>query len=674
MILKQWHSFCLCAEDNTLFPQDARPCGAAFAPLVFLVRRVPLCSRGLFYIHDLAELSEPETVRCLTPCSPASGELAGFVRAHGAGALNVCFQNAFAVLEAWQRPKRTGLVLTLVGLGDVGGTALLALKLLGHEFSRIQIFDPNKAQCARYELELRSIEGVGLENYTLAEDVDAESLAAVMELAVPGVVVENGTVREYNTTYAAHILGYIGPIWSEEAAEYREKGYSMNALVGKSGVEQAFEEYLHGSSGIKRTTVSSTGEILNRYYVTEPVPGNNVELTIDISLQAVAEQALEKVILDLRENGVGRNKEGKDARGGAVVVQMCKTGEILAMASYPTYDLATRAENAVALNEDETAPMFNRALAAYPPGSVYKMVTAIAAVDMGGFDPGYIIEDKGLYTFYESFQPKCHIWSLANPRTHGKINLMEAIAYSCNYYFYEVGRLTYDSYKKETGNNPFDIVAKALGLGEPTGIELPEDTGARANAEEKNNQYAGEDAGWFGADVLQAVIGQSLNKFTPLQLACYASALANKGTRYEATLLSRVVSWDYQDLIEESKPVVASTLEISEKALNALDQGMRMTASIGTAEQYLRDYPIPIACKTGTAQWQGTTSTGSFSGSDHASFVLYAPADNPEIAISVYVERGSQGGNLANVCIPILDAYFSSSAKYETVATENIAY
>ena len=526
----------------------------------------------------------------------------------------------------------------------------------------------------RYELELRSIEGVGLENYTLAEDVDAESLAAVMELAVPGVVVENGTVREYNTKYAAHILGYIGPIWSAEADEYREKGYSMNALVGKSGVEQAFEQYLHGSSGLKKTTVSSTGEILNRYYVTEPVPGNNVELSIDISLQAVAEQSLEKVILDLRENGVGRNKEGKDARGGAVVVQLCKTGEILAMASYPTYDISTFNQDYETLSEDEMNPLFNRALTAYPPGSVYKMVTSIAAVDLGGFDPGYIIEDKGLYTYYDSFQPKCHIWSLANPRTHGKINLMQAIAYSCNYYFYEVGRLTYDSYKKETGNNPFDIVAKALGLGEPTGIELPEDTGARANAEEKNKQYAGEDAGWFGADVLQAVIGQSLNKFTPLQLACYASALANKGTRYEATLLSRVVSWDYQDLIEESKPVVASTLEISEKALAALDQGMRMTASIGTAEQYLRDYPIPIACKTGTAQWQGTTSTGAFSGSDHASFVLYAPADDPEIAIAVYVERGSQGGNLANVCIPILDAYFSSSARYETVTTENIAY
>ena len=526
----------------------------------------------------------------------------------------------------------------------------------------------------RYELELRSIEGVGLENYTLAEDVDAESLAAVMELAVPGVVVENGTVREYNTPYAAHILGYIGAMSAEEYADYKQQGYAMNALVGKSGVEKAFEQYLHGSSGIKRTTVSSTGEILNRYYVTEPVPGNNVELTIDIALQAVAEQSLEKVILDLRENGVGSKKEGKDAKGGAVVVQAVKTGEILAMASYPTYDLSTLSENAAALNEDESAPMFNRALAAYPPGSVYKMVTAIAAVDLGGFDPGYIIEDKGLYTFYDSFQPKCHIWSLANPRTHGKINLMEAIAYSCNYYFYEVGRRTYDAYHAETGGNPFDEIAKALGLGEETGIELPEAIGARANAEEKADQYAGDDAGWYGADVLQAVIGQSLNRFTPLQLACYTSTLANKGTRYEATLLSRVVSWDYQDLIEEHKPTVASTLEISDKAMAAVDQGMRLTATLGTAEQYLANYPVTVACKTGTAQWQGTTSTGAFSGSDNASFVLYAPADDPEIAIAVYVERGSQGGNLANVCIPILDAYFSTSAKYETITTENIAY
>ena len=169
MILKQWRSFCLGADDEALFPRDAQPCGTVFAPLVFLVRRDPLQSRGLFYIHDLDELSELETVRCLTPCSPAFGELADFVRVHGAGVLNVRFQNAFAVLETWHRQKKTGLVLTLVGLGDVGGTALLALKLLGHEFSKIQIFDPNKAQCARYELFTASRGVPGLD--TTVQDV-----------------------------------------------------------------------------------------------------------------------------------------------------------------------------------------------------------------------------------------------------------------------------------------------------------------------------------------------------------------------------------------------------------------------------------------------------------------------------------------------------------------------
>lgn len=193
MMLKQWRSFCLGADDEALFPRDAQPCGAVFAPLVFLVRRDPLQSRGLFYIHDLDELSELETVRCLTPCSPAFGELADFVRVHGAGVLNVRFQNAFAVLETWQRQKKTGLVLTLVGLGDVGGTALLALKLLGHEFSKIQIFDPNKAQCARYELELNQVlspDGQPLPKVVICEEKDlfvCDLFAFTASRGVPGL-------------------------------------------------------------------------------------------------------------------------------------------------------------------------------------------------------------------------------------------------------------------------------------------------------------------------------------------------------------------------------------------------------------------------------------------------------------------------------------------------------
>ena len=405
-----------------------------------------------------------------------------------------------------------------------------------------------------------------------------------------------------------------------------------------------------------------------------PEPGNNVETTIDISLQATAEQALEKVILDLRENGVGKNKEGKDAEGGAVVVQQVKTGEVLACASYPTFDLSTYRENFKELSEDEYSPLYNRALlAAYPPGSIYKMVTAIAAIDYGHYSPYHIITDQGLYTYYDSFQPKCYVWSRATGATHGPIDMRQAIAHSCNYYFYEVGRVTYDTAQKEVGYNPFDVIAKALGLGEPTGVELDEETGMRANAETKKEMYVNEDSGWYGADVLQAVIGQSLNRFTPMQMCSYVQALANQGTRYSATFLSRVISWDYQDLILEHAPEIASQLEMSDDAKLCISEGMYMTTQEGTAEEYFKYYPVKVACKTGTAQWQGTTSSGAFGGSDHASFVLYAPADDPEIAIAVYVEKGSKGGNLSNVCIPILDAYFSSATHYETVMTENTA-
>lgn len=562
---------------------------------------------------------------------------------------------------------------------DLDTTASTLMKKLREDYNIPSDWTQEQAYkviSVRYELELRSVEGVGLENYTLATDVSAEDLAAVMELSIPGVIVESSTVRVYNTKYAAHLLGSIGSIEAGDWPEYRDKGYAMNAKVGKEGIELAFEEYLHGTSGMKYTTVSSTGEKLDEYYTSVPQPGNNVETTLDISLQAVAENALESLILDLRENGVGAHSEGKDAEGGAVVVQAVKTGEILACASYPTYDLSTYNRDFKELSEDPYKPLYDRALLAeYAPGSIYKMVTAIAAIDMGHIGEYYEITDEGVYMYYakENFTPKCYVWTSSNA-THGTINMQEALAESCNYYFYEAGRLTYNAYFSETGENPFDIVAKALGLGEHTGIELFEYTGQRANAETKKANYAGDESGWYGADVLQAVIGQSLNRFTPMQMVCYVQALANKGTRYSATFLSRIVSWDYQSLIKEHEPEVASTLDISDEALDCIDKGMRMTAKVGTAKNYLANYPIEVACKTGTAQWQGVTSDGSVSGSDNASFVIYAPADDPEIAIAVYVEKGAQGGNLANVCIPIMDAYFSGETKYETILTENTVH
>ncbi len=512
----------------------------------------------------------------------------------------------------------------------------------------------------RFELELRTIEGMPLDNYCLARDISSEDLAAVMELGVPGVLVETTTVREYNTTYAAHLLGHTGAMTAYEY-ENLYPDYAMDAVVGKEGVEYAFENYLHGTDGLLQTTILSTGEVLEQQYLATPEPGDNVELTIDIGLQATAENALAQVIENLQQNGVGSQKEGKDADSGAVVVLDATNNEVLAMASYPTYDPARYNLDFNELAEADGNPLLNHALQGlYAPGSIYKMVTAITAMEKAGVGAYYQVTDLGVYDKYElqGFAPACYIWR-SSGRTHGTVNMMQALAVSCNYYFYEVGL--------QVATTDMDFVAKNLGLGEPTGIELYEETGTRANAETKAEIFAGTDMeAWVEGDKLQASIGQSLNSFTPLQMACYVSALANAGTRYKATILSRVVSWDYQELIEESEPEVASRLEMDEKTLACINEGMKMTVSdySGTAYSYLHDYPIAVAAKTGTAQH------GS-GGSDNASFVCYAPADDPQIAIAVYVEHGAQGGNLANVVRPILDAFFSQESKYETTYNEN---
>ncbi len=512
----------------------------------------------------------------------------------------------------------------------------------------------------RFELELRTIEGMPLDNYCLARDISSEDLAAVMELGVPGVLVETTTVREYNTTYAAHLLGHTGAMTAYEY-ENLYPDYAMDAVVGKEGVEYAFEKYLHGTDGLLQTTILSTGEVLEQQYLATPEPGDNVELTIDIGLQATAENALAQVIENLQQNGVGSQKEGKDADSGAVVVLDATNNEVLAMASYPTYDPARYNLDFNELAEADGNPLLNHALQGlYAPGSIYKMVTAITAMEKAGVGAYYQVTDLGVYDKYElqGYAPACYIWR-SSGRTHGTVNMMQALAVSCNYYFYEVGL--------QVATTDMDFVAKNLGLGEPTGIELYEETGTRANAETKAEIFAGTDMeAWVEGDKLQASIGQSLNSFTPLQMACYVSALANAGTRYKATILSRVVSWDYQELIEESEPEVASRLEMDEKTLACINEGMKMTVSdySGTAYSYLHDYPIAVAAKTGTAQH------GS-GGSDNASFVCYAPADDPQIAIAVYVEHGAQGGNLANVVRPILDAFFSQESKYETTYNEN---
>lgn len=511
----------------------------------------------------------------------------------------------------------------------------------------------------RYELSLRYC--TSLPTYVFLEDVDSASLAALSDLNIPGLNVETSTVREYHTDYAAHILGRIGQMNAEEYAIYKEYGYDMDAYVGKEGLEQAFELQLHGTDGLRETTVASDGTILEEHYIQEPIAGNHVELSIDINLQRIAEEEMAKLIKELQENGLNESNIGKDVEAGAVVAMEVKTGKVLVCASYPTYNLTTFYEDYSTLVNQHPAPYFNRALnATYPPGSIYKMVTTIAGIDSGVVTADTQIRDEGVYTRFKDagYFPRCLLWT-SKQMTHGSIDVKQALAVSCNYYFYEVGWLA--------GMDVIDRIAAGLGLGEYTGVEITEYKGRRANPETKDELYDGYDSQWYGADTVSAAIGQSEHRYTPIQMCTYICALANQGTRYRTSFLNRVISADYQNLLMESNPEVVAQVEISDDAYNACIEGMKLstTWSMGTSYSLFYNYPMDVCAKTGTAEH------GS-GGSDNASFVIFAPAEDPQIAITIYLEKGGQGGNLGKIARSILDSYFSESGSIDTIPGENL--
>ena len=520
----------------------------------------------------------------------------------------------------------------------------------------------------RYEMDLRSCVG-SLPNYIFLEDVSDEDLSSVMELNIPGLNVEASTVREYNTKYAAHILGYVGPMNADQWENYKNNpDYTMDSEIGQDGFEAAFEEYLHGVDGLREDTVTTSGELVSSRYLVEPKAGSNVEVSIDINLQRAAEETMADVITALRNQEDG--KDGKDAQGGAVVALDVKTGQVLVCSSYPTYDLSTFFEDYSAILETEHDPLFNRALQGiYPPGSTYKMSMTVAAIDSGIIDSGTTIYDHGIWDQdgsgrdkYKDFQLYCLQYTTYG-QLHESMNASEALMVSCNYFFYELG--------DKISLSAMDSTAKGLGLGEATGIELYEKIGHRANRETKKLLYTGEDAEWFQADKITAAIGQSDNRFTPLQLCVYASTLANRGTRYRSTFLNRVVSSDYRNLLYQNAPSVLSTFDIGDDAYLAYTQGMYLVTHgngewSGTASKLFKDYPIAVAAKTGTAQ----TDAGS-DASDNGAFICYAPYDDPQIAIAVYGERAGHGSTLAQVAKSILDVYFEVGEIGDVTTNEN---
>ena len=502
----------------------------------------------------------------------------------------------------------------------------------------------------RYELSLRN--GItNLPNYVFIEDAAESVRSAILELNTPGLRVETSTVRQYKTTAAAHILGYVGAMSASQWETYKEQGYSMDALVGQSGFELAFEEYLHGTDGVRVDEVTKDGTVLRSYYEVEPKPGNNVEVTIDLLLQMAAEEALAQTLQNLRDPELNTDEDGSglDTEGGAVVAIDIKTGEVLVCASYPTYDLSSLFDNYNEILNREYAPLLNRALnAIYPPGSTYKMCMVAAGINYGYIDRDYQIFDRGVFTKYAGFAPECLVWT-NNGWTHNDVNCKDALRVSCNYFFYVLADMM------KIGE--IDEVAKGLGLGMPTGVELFEYLGYRSNPETKANLFAGSDsAGWYPADQVLTGIGQAHNRFTPMQLAVYVSTLCNQGVRYRATFLNRVVAADYTKLLYEQQAEILGTTYISNEAFDAYTEGMWQVANQlgGTAYSTFHNYPIQVGAKTGTAETD--------SGSPNGAFVCFAPYDDPQIAIVVYGEKAGGGSRLATVARAILDVYFGIDA------------
>ena len=579
-------------------------------------------------------------------------------------------------------------------------TAPLLIEKLRSRYSIPEDWSDEDARAVigfRYEFDLRGI--TYLPTYTFIEDVSDEDLSAILELNTPGLMVESSTVREYHTKYGAHILGYLGGMDADEWAEFKKQGYSMDAYVGQSGFEEAFEEYLHGIDGQRVDEVSKDGTIMAQYYRTnpetgelmEPQAGNNVETTIDITLQGVAEDALAEVMLYLTdpEQNVdedGNPGDGQDAQGAAVIVMDVKTGDILACASYPTYNLATMHEDWADIEANEFKPFFNRAFgAAYAPGSTFKMCTLIAAMEnvytnaeqAGEYilKYGEEIEDKGLFTKYDGFAPACLFWT-SSKATHGVIDGSKALCYSCNYFFYELGSRMTEEMVAET--------AQALGLGVSTGIKLTEQTGRNNTTEVKKQVYGtGVNAKFSAGDRVLGAIGQGENRYTPLQLCVYASTLANQGTRYRATFLSRVVSSDYRTLIKENKPEILGKLEMNWQTVETYMTGMRevITYPGGTATKYFGGWADQYADKDGVwplkgevTVWAKTgTAEHASGGSDHGAFVCFAAREGgePEVAVAIYGEKVAHGSSLAPVAEDILLAYFEMEDAGEVTAFEN---
>ena len=475
----------------------------------------------------------------------------------------------------------------------------------------------------RYELKLRKL-GANNNAYVLAQNVDVAFCSLISDGQFQGARIIRSSARQYATTYATHILGTVGGI-SDYTDEWKERGYRMDDTIGLSGVEAAFEDYLRGTDGKRMISVNSDGKITGEYYSVEPRSGYTVELTVDLKLQQAVEDTLASAVESLNA------KDGLDSRGAAAAVVKVGTGEILSLASYPTFDLSTWRQDYAELSSDPATPMLNRAASsAYAPGSTLKPATAVAALESGATTPSETLFDTG-YWKYPSTTWNGGTWCWKHSG-HGKVNATTAITNSCNYYFAEMGY--------RMGLDTLNEYYSALGLGESTGIEIGEKTGRQATNEGGSNQ-----APW-------AAYGQADQLYTPLQLANYIATLVSGGQHCPAHLLKSVKSYDNSEIIATGDTTPLNTLSISDSTLQAVKKGMYgYTQPGGMVYSYFKDCIVSAGAKTGTAQLGGGLKNNGV-------FVAFAPYDDPEIAVALVLEKADAGAVLATTAVDIINAYF----------------
>ena len=512
-----------------------------------------------------------------------------------------------------------------------------------------------------YELNLRS-QNVKQTEYIFAQDVDIDVISAVKERSLTGVNISATTVRQYNTTSAAHLLGRVGSIQSANWETYKAKGYNMNDKVGIDGMEAAFEDYLRGKSGTLIQEMNTSGKVVSESWMVddetgeamEPEPGNHVMTTLDLRLQEKVEEVLANTIESLADT-----KEK-----GAIIVQSVNDGGILAMASYPTYDLSTvysSTEAYKAVSDDPRNPFVNRATSEiYYPGSTFKPLVAIAALEEGLVTPTEEIQDTGALQLpeeehypYGDYHPQCWIYRQYRG-THGWENMADALRDSCNIYFYTLGH--------RLGIDKIDEYAAMFGLGQKTGLELSEAEGYVAGPE--TSAMLGQE--WYGGNLLSAAIGQDNTKITMLQLSNYIATLVNGGNRYQTHLLKTVKSSDFSETVSEDEAQPVETPDLDPAQVAAVKKGMWEVANDeeSTVDQYLSNLAVEVGAKTGSAQVSADENA-------NAVFVLFAPYDDPEIVISMVVEGGASGANLASAAGEIVNYYFGSEHTMESIGTEN---